>query len=224
MTTMLSLELDTPQIYRGAFLRLVEGTKLLAEVRSSSSTTTSTSYQPIRISLPSSVDVTKILQPFGTDHGDAEGGNHSRLGETLSVEILGYDGDVTFPIGTAVIEIPRDLRPIFAQGGGKSSAFCAVMEDGTGSRAGTLSGTFLSRQNRDGEATLPKTQEKTAGISAASARGTMHWESTFQEPPDKVRLPTPNIPFFGQLAFLSRRPFYVTQSTAWIFDCLGVLP
>lgn len=195
MTTMLSLEIDTPQIYRGAFLRLVEGTKLLAEVRSSPSNATGTSCQPIRISLPSSVDVTKILQPCGTEHGDAGEGNDSRFGEALRVEILGYDGDVTFPIGTAVIEIPRDLRPIFDQSGGKSSAFCAIMEDDTGNRAGTLSGTFLSRQNRDAIATLPKTKKKTAGISA-SARGTMHWEPTFQEPPNKVRLRTHNIPFF----------------------------
>lgn len=200
MMTMLSLELDTPQICRGVSLRLVEGTKLVAEVRSSSSNATGTSCRPIRISLPSSVDVTKILQPCSTDHGDAGGGKASRLGEALSVEILGYDGDVTFSIGTAVIEIPQDLRSSFDQSGGRSSAFCTVVEDCSGSGTGTLSGTFLSRQKGDAKLTLLKTQEKAIG-SSASARGKMYCDPTFQDPLDKVRLPIHSIPFFANLYF-----------------------
>lgn len=187
----LSLELEAPRLRREAFPWDVAEVELSAILSFNPTTRRPTTGAAapaaavvgadcgriINVRLPSVVDLSAFWPPGEAKDGTA-GGSHVDLEEEhhhLEVQILGCDLGVTFPLGTASIEVPTQLKPSISQNACRSTPFRVCLKDDSGARVGTVSGAFLARRGRaiDGPPSTAEhavSKQPEAGSAAAVLR------------------------------------------------------
>lgn len=162
---LLSLELESPRLRREAFPWGAAEAELSANLF-----VTNSSHRKL-VCLPSVCDLGTLLpQQACSAAGGTNGKDKTRV--SLTIEIMGCDHGITFPLGKATLDIPLKLKPGLDQNSSRSDPFRVCVMDDTGARAGTLSGAFVARRRAVGISSRAVMDERKAGKDDASSPST----------------------------------------------------